>query len=519
MKKLTTFLLIAMVLVMAIFLSACFLLKPQPPILTATAVNAFSIMLSWKGDGTTFTIYRALAQSGVPFNPIATTTAHTYTDNGLSSRTTYYYKVVAKNQFGVSDPSNVASATTKFFYRVSGWVEDQYAYGIADVTIEFSGGFSPATTDQYGQWSKNGLSGTVIVTPKKVGWTFAPASATVASTNNTLYFEGIPTASVVIFPDPVLNSIVRSQIGKPFGDIYPSDLTPIATIQNNWPTSDASKIANLEGIQYCVNLRTLEIVDNDVATITQLASLTHLQTLNLWSNNVSDLRPIQNLTQIKNLYITYDPIPRSNWAFLKNWTWLEELGIGGIGLTSTDITFLSKFSSLTYLQLFNNQITDVSPIASLTNLKVLLINGNAINDLSPVSGLVNLYDLNIGDINTTDLTPLRNLTNLKIIGLFSDNLTDISALASLTALQSIALEHNAVEDLSPLENLSNLQGLDLSYNNIRDISPLVRNNGINAGDYLDLRENYLDLTPPSTALNDIETLKKRGVTVKYEPQK
>jgi len=341
-----------------------------------------------------------------------------------------------------------------------------------------------------------------------------PSNTASATTKST------PTGSIVIFPDPVLDSIVRSQIGKPTGDIYKSDLTVIATILNNWPTDVASQIDNLEGVQYCVNLKSLEIVKNNVSDISMLASLTHLQDLNIWYNNVSDIDPIQSLTNIKKLYLDYNPIPINNWAFLKNWTWLEELGMGGMNLTNSDITFLSNFSNLTWLQIFNNShIDDLSPLADLTNLKILLINGNKISDLSSLSKLVNLLDLNIGENQISDLTPLTNLTNLKILSFFSNQATDISPLASLTNLETLAIQYNSVKNISPLEGLNDLQRMDLSYNQIEDISPLVRNVGIDNGDYLDVRMNLLDLTPPSTALNDIQTLQKRGVQVLYAPQR
>lgn len=444
MKILTRVLLLGTVLIIAFILSACFLLKPQAPTnLKAITLSASSIKLSWNGSGD-FIIYRSKSNVGAAFNSIATTTFNDFVDTALTPSTTYYYKVRAKNDFGLSDPSNTASATTK----------------------------------------------------------------------------ATPTNSIVIFPDPVLNSIIRAQIGKPAGDIYESDLTTIATISNNWPSSAASKIANLEGVQYCVNLKSLEIINNNVSDVSMLASLTHLQDLNIWSNNVSDISPIQNLTNIKKLYLDYDPIPKSNWAFLKNWTWLEELGMGGMGLTNSDITFLSNFSNLTWLQIFNNSnIDDLSPIASLTNLEVLLINGNKITDLSPLSKLVNLRDLNVGDNPATDLTSLRNLTSLKILAIFGNHLTDISPLASLTNLETLAIEHNNVSNILPLEGLNNLKRLNLSYNQIDDISPLVRNVGINNGDYLDVRWNLLDLTPPSTDLNDIQTLQGRGVQVLYDPQR
>ncbi len=444
--KITMRILVAVLVVvsLAFVLSACFLLRPEAPTdLVAIALNDSSIKLSWNGTGK-FIIYRSKTVGGAVFDPVATTNSNDFLDTGLEPSTTYYYEVKAKNEFGLSDPSNIASATTK-------------------------------------------------------------------ATHTNL---------IVIFPDPVLDSIIRKQIGKPTGNIYQSDLTIIATIQNNWPPDVADKIFNLEGIQYCINLRSLEIVNNAVSDISMLASLTHLQDLNIWSNNVSDITPIKNLTTVKNLYLDYNPIPTNNWAFLKNWTWLEELGMGGMKLTNSDIAFLSKFSKLTWLQLFNNYgIDDLSPIASLTALKVLLVNGNKISDLSPLSNLVNLRNLNAGDNLISDLSPLQGLTNLKILTLFGNKLKNVSALASLTSLETLSMQYNSIEDISPLENLGNLENMDLSNNEIKDISSLVKNQGINTGDYLDLRMNFLDLTPSSTNMKDIQTLKKRGVKILYDPQR
>ena len=66
----------------------------------------------------------------------------------------------------------------KVTYSVSGYVKDEAGNGIAGVTISFSGGYEAVTTDSEGHWSKEGLSGSVTVTPSKEGYTFTPSSIT-----------------------------------------------------------------------------------------------------------------------------------------------------------------------------------------------------------------------------------------------------------------------------------------------------------------------------------------------------
>ena len=91
----------------------------QPPAaptnLLATAFSSSQIALSWtdkSNNETGFQIQRS--NNGVSFALIATVGANvsTYTNNGLTAATTYYYRVRAFNSFGHSAVSNIASATT-----------------------------------------------------------------------------------------------------------------------------------------------------------------------------------------------------------------------------------------------------------------------------------------------------------------------------------------------------------------------------------------------------------------------
>jgi len=87
-----------------------------PTTLTATAISASQINLSWADNSTTETAYKVeRSADGTNFIEIvgnlpANTTS--YSDNGLTAATTYHYRVRAANATGNSGYSNVANATT-----------------------------------------------------------------------------------------------------------------------------------------------------------------------------------------------------------------------------------------------------------------------------------------------------------------------------------------------------------------------------------------------------------------------
>ena len=77
-------------------------------------------------------------------------------------------------------------------------------------------------------------------------------------------------------------------------------------------------------------------------------------------------------------------------------------------------------SSLTELQLYNNQISDIKPLASLTNLTWLSLYNNQISDIKPLASLTNLTWLSLDSNEISDIKPLASLTNLKELYLSRD---------------------------------------------------------------------------------------------------
>jgi len=90
------------------------------------------------------------------------------------------------------------------------------------------------------------------------------------------------------------------------------------------------------------------------------------------------------------------------------------------------------------------------------------------------------------------------------------------SLAGLTNLTVLYLNNNQIVDISPVSGLTNLTELDLRNNQITDLQPLVDNAGIDTHDFIDVRQNFLDISSGSSDMDDITTLEGRGVTIPYD---
>ncbi len=244
--------------------------------------------------------------------------------------------------------------------------------------------------------------------------------------------------------------------------------------------SDVSPLAGMTA------LRTLYLNTNEIADLSPLTGMTALEKLYMWSSGVSDVSPLAGLTALRNLH----------------------LGSNGI----VDVSPLAGLTALERLDLWQNDIVDVSPLAGLTSLTDLDLWSNGIADVLPLAGLTALQRLDLGFNDIVDVSPLAGLTSLTDLDLRSNGIADVSPLAGLTALERIELRFNDIVDVSPLAGLTSLTNLDLASNAISDIAPLVENDGLDAGDSVDLRGNLLGRMSRET---HVPALLQRGVEVQF----
>ena len=295
---------------------------------------------------------------------------------------------------------------------------------------------------------------------------------------------------VVIFPDPVLEQKIREAINKPVGEIYKEDLLGLTVLDASSNLYDP-KITNIEGLQFCINMETLDLRWNyPLSDITPLQNLTALTWLDLCTNHLSDISPLQNLTALTYLDLRENNI--SDITPLQNLTGLIDLWLETNQIS--DITPLQNLTALTSLGLQWNQISVITPLQNLTELENLSLSENSISNITPLQNLTALTRLMLDWNHISDITPLQNLTELEYLWLGVNSISDITPLQNLTALIELDIAGNQISDIMPLQNLIAFSVLWLDGNQISDIYPLVLNSyngGLGSGDQVSLEYNPL----------------------------
>ena len=241
---------------------------------------------------------------------------------------------------------------------------------------------------------------------------------------------------------------------------------PSITIQGTEYSTDLTELdlgslyltdADIEPLEYMVNLRSLDLRQNQLTDLTPLAGLTQLESLELRGNDLLDLTPLAGLTNLKTL----------------------RLGGSDSGVNNPNLQDLSPLSGLKNLETLvlpgNSQIRDLTPISGLTNLREFSMSGDSsagayqIADLSPLAGLTNLERLSVTINGVDSLEPLRNLKKLAYLFINGEGAyQDFSPISELMELQTLRLvgtgnSQMAPGDLQFISGLTQLKTLELHF--------------------------------------------------------
>src|SRR5688572_17149346 len=151
------------------------------------------------------------------------------------------------------------------------------------------------------------------------------------------------SSDVSVFKDKNLEKAVRRFVFEKRDNDKPiteADVANLSTIQG--PGMD---IADLSGLEKCLNLASLDLPKNKIQDLAPLKGLSKLQYMNLADNQIEELAP------------------------------------------------LAEVKALQYLELSNNRVKELQPLAGLTNLASLYLSNNQITDIAPIVKLPRLASL------------------------------------------------------------------------------------------------------------------------------
>jgi len=201
----------------------------------------------------------------------------------------------------------------------------------------------------------------------------------------------------------VLTSVENKVINFFFSWQTERNVKPIFSSLENLVLASNS-IKDLNPLKYYPHLKTLDLRNNPMTSIVDLASLTELLTLNLDNTGILNFDTLKTLSHLKELTISSNNLSDlSDLSVLKSLTTLD---ISHNTLTHADR--LSKCVNLHKLIMNNNQLIDLSPLKSLTKLEYLDVKNNTVTDYTPLYGLKNLKELHISDISLDDYNALKD---------------------------------------------------------------------------------------------------------------
>ena len=222
---------------------------------------------------------------------------------------------------------------------------------------------------------------------------------------------------IILFSDPVIETITRRILNKEKGDITKDEVLSITEFPDSHHYDNDKTISYLSDLKWFKNLKELYLIEE----------------------NIDDLTGIEELIN------------------------LEELNINGNHITS--IEQVSKLTNLVDFDCANNNIKDLSPISNLINLEILSINDNHIN-LSSLKNLTKLRKLYASSCDISDISILANLKDIEYLSLCSNNINDIKVLKDLQKLMYLDLYRNNVSDITPLEKFTSIEDFNLDENPI-----------------------------------------------------
>lgn len=270
-------------------------------------------------------------------------------------------------------------------------------------------------------------------------------------------------STIINIPDLNLKKVINTKLGKSKNaSITKSELE---SIENIW--SPEQNITNLEGLQYCINLKSISMRYNNISNLAPLSGLSKLEHIDISHNKITSTASLKNLKSLKSLYLEFNNI--NDIKSLGNIPSLEVLVMNDNKITN--INALSKLTNLYNLDLGRNSITDISALSKLSNLTFLSLNSNNIQNVK-LDGLKNLEILRLEKNKIVNLS-LKNMpklgesySHLDLSG--NKNIKNVEII-NLPKASYINLSGNKINTIT-LKNLNNLSILDLSYNDISSLS-------------------------------------------------
>lgn len=196
--------------------------------------------------------------------------------------------------------------------------------------------------------------------------------------DDTYLFEPQNTDAITeLFTDEKFLDVVRDKIGKPDGDIYPSDVDEITdiTINNNGLTS-------LDGVEFLTSLKTIDCTDN------------RIETLDLYNNK-----------ELKTVKCANNELVGS--LDLSDHAQLEKLEVADNYLTDVDVSHSSQLNTIDV----TNNVLPALDLSNNINVKEVLCSDNVMSSREALK-LPTTFDSQLSEEADESFVTLMSVDNI-----------------------------------------------------------------------------------------------------------
>lgn len=289
--------------------------------------------------------------------------------------------------------------------------------------------------------------------------------------------------STILFNDRAVEGAIRRELGIPIDAITTADMARVVDFTFD-PINDPlteGEVYDISVLQFCRNLRTVNIAWQPLASLEALRGLGSLQGVALTAcYNISDVTPLANK------------------LFLSS-VWLN-------GLDAPDVSSVLTSPNLQqFLALNGAGVQTIAPLAKGHSLQSFTCD-SALEDYTPLLGHTGLVAIDLVGVDSKTLgTFMRTLPALKSVSIQNSCLERDDLLTLLHhELRVLNLEYCTGVDLEVIGALRMLQTLRLKGCGLVDVSPLAALAETLL--FLDIRENPVEDPSALSALTQLQML-------------
>lgn len=154
---------------------------------------------------------------------------------------------------------------------------------------------------------------------------------------------------------------INKEVAKTVTKLYlVKDDTRMAELEAAGVPTANTKITNIDGVQYFINVEEIRLTSNQITGALDLSSLSRLKTLEMNSNFVNALKVPSSIVRLRYAASTSSSAPDNRWLTalnLSECSQLEHAHLRNQHLTQAGLVFPRVYENLTYVNLTGNSVT------------------------------------------------------------------------------------------------------------------------------------------------------------------